>query len=57
MSPVKFRYGAARSGMAGELWLGGARFCAVRSCMVWYGWHGSLRSGMALCGMDWHGRL
>ena len=29
--------------MAGELWLGWARFCAVRPCMVWYGWHGSVR--------------
>ena len=47
MSPVKLGCGAARPGMAGELWLGWERFCAVRSCMVWFG-----RQGLACIGME-----
>ena len=30
-------------GVAGELWLVWERFCAARSCMVWYGWSGGAR--------------
>ena len=38
--------------MAGELWLGWERFCAVRSCMVWYGRQGGVSFGLAgFCGV------
>ena len=47
MSSVKLGYGAASSGMAGELWLGWERFCAARSCMVWYGRQGGVSFGLA----------
>lgn len=35
--------GFARSGLAGEVWLVWERFCADRSCMVWFCRHGSVR--------------
>ena len=42
--------------MAGELWLGWERFCAVRSCMVWYGWQVQVRNGDVRTGLLRFGR-
>ena len=49
--------GAVRRGKAGMARLGTVVRVVLWLAGFWRGWHGSLRSGMALCGMDWHGRL
>ncbi len=40
-------------GLAGELWLGWERFCADRSCMVWYCCRGESCKGESCLGDVW----